>query len=135
MSNRCIKILGIGNDIVKISRFTVNSENERFLKRAFHPVEIEKFKELKLQSQQNALQYLAGRWAAKESVYKAFKGIERAKLNFQNIRILSNSDGSPYVDLIENSLDLSKQLNVTDIHISISHDTDYAIANKSISIS
>ncbi|GAM28581.1 hypothetical protein SAMD00019534_117570 [Acytostelium subglobosum LB1] len=131
--NRSIRILGIGTDIVKIARFTNNSENERFLKRAFHTDEINRFNDLKRTvSDQSALQYLAGRWAAKESVYKAFGGRDRARLNFQNIRIMTNERGTPYVDLVGNTRELANELDVSTIHLSISHDTDYAVANAII---
>jgi phosphopantetheinyl transferase (holo-ACP synthase) len=54
------------------------------------------------------MNYLAGRWAAKEAVFKA------AGLN--NAIILSHSNGSPYVKDRE------------DIVVSISHERAYAVA-------
>ncbi|EGG21706.1 hypothetical protein DFA_01592 [Cavenderia fasciculata] len=129
MSKVLYKIYGIGNDIVKISRFSKNSDNERFLRRAFHQQEIDRFYHLKTVNQEKALQYLAGRWAAKESVYKAFRGIDRSRLPFPNIKIASRDDGSPVVELQDSTMELANQLNIANIHLSISHDEDYAIAN------
>jgi holo-[acyl-carrier protein] synthase len=89
----------IGCDIVKISRLsldmhdkilTIDEQNE------YH-------------SRYNKELYLAGRWAAKEAIFKAC-GIK------ENLSILTDIDGKPYV-----KEDRS-------IEISISHDTDYAIA-------
>ena len=59
-------------------------------------------------SRSNKIEYLAGRWAAKEAVFKA------AGLN--NAIILSRSNGSPYVKDRE------------DIVVSISHERAYAVA-------
>eukprot|EP01132_Coremiostelium_polycephalum_P009134 gene9134-11191_t len=125
------RIYGIGNDIVKISRIISSFERngDKFLNRAFHPEEIKQFKELQTINKENAFNYLAGRWAGKESIYKALEGKDRSKLNFQNIRIFNKPSGKPYFDLLSPTNEYVKSLGVTNIHLSISHDTDYCIAN------
>jgi holo-[acyl-carrier protein] synthase len=60
-------------------------------------------------SRHNKIEYLAGRWAAKEAVIKA-TGIK------DNYTILNSANGQPYVD------------GHPDMKISISHDGDYAFA-------
>ncbi|KAM9966433.1 hypothetical protein ACTFIR_006649 [Dictyostelium discoideum] len=149
------KIFGIGNDIVKISRLesSFKRHGDKFLKRAFNEVEISIFKSLnptasitesiddndnnELNNNNNnnnknnnrGFEYLAGRWAAKESIYKAIGNQDRSKLNFQNIQILNESNGRPYVNLLEPTQSYFKELGINKIHLAISHDTDYAISN------
>ncbi|KYR02237.1 hypothetical protein DLAC_01061 [Tieghemostelium lacteum] len=126
------KIIGIGNDIIKISRIKSSFEKggDRFLKRAFHDEEINNFKELFLINNEKGIEYLAGRWAAKESIYKAFGGQERSKLGFPNIKILNEQiTGKPIVNLQPPTFEYAKELGVKNIHIAISHDSDFAIAN------
>ncbi|KAN0035346.1 hypothetical protein ACTA71_004611 [Dictyostelium dimigraforme] len=131
---------------------------DKFLKRAFNEVEISIFKSLnpstsvtesindnddendnEINNNNNnnnnnndnkrGFEYLAGRWAAKESIYKAIGNQDRSKLNFQNIQILNESNGRPFVNLLEPTQSYFKELGINKIHISISHDTDYAISN------
>ncbi|KAN0037046.1 hypothetical protein ACTFIV_002378 [Dictyostelium citrinum] len=149
------KIFGIGNDIVKISRLEASFKRhgDRFLKRAFNEIEISIFKSLNPtppitesindndnecngnnnnnNNNQNkrGFEYLAGRWAAKESIYKAIGNQDRTMLNFQNIQILNESNGRPYVNLLEPTQSYFKKLGINKIHIAISHDSDYAISN------
>ncbi|EGC40378.1 hypothetical protein DICPUDRAFT_74089 [Dictyostelium purpureum] len=125
------KIFGIGNDIVKISRLQSSFERhgEKFLKRAFSDKEIQTFQSLSTEDNSRKWEYLAGRWSAKESIYKAIGDQERSKLNFQNIEIFNEPNGKPYVHLLEPTKSYFKNLGIDKIHIAISHDTDYAIAN------
>ncbi len=58
--------------------------------------------------------YLAGRWAAKEAIYKSLHNIVR--INVVNIEILYNENRIPYCS------------NVNDISISISHTDNHTVA-------
>ncbi len=58
--------------------------------------------------------YLYGRFAAKEAIMKVLPNTK--ELNFLDIEILTNSDGSPYVS------------NYPCIKISISHEKNYSVA-------
>jgi holo-[acyl-carrier protein] synthase len=89
----------IGCDIVKISRLSLNLSSK-----ILTPCELQEYQE-----KHNKEHYLAGRWAAKEAIFKAC-GIK------ENLSILTDADGKPYV-----KEDRS-------IEISISHDTEYAMA-------
>ena len=90
----------IGIDITAIGRFKRSTESLSKILSADELLEYNKVK--------NKVNYLAGRWAAKEAVFKA------AGLN--NAIILSHSNGSPYVKDRE------------DIVVSISHERAYAVA-------
>ena len=91
----------IGCDIIKISRFDKNLD--RLKSKILNADEQKEFNKVK-----NKLEYIAGRWAAKEAIFKA--------ANIKNVSILNNLDGSPYV------------ANYPNIQISISHEKKYAIA-------
>ena len=95
----------IGCDIVKISRFKNN-----LIKLADNILSVREMEEFDLTS--NKIQYLAGRWAAKEAIFKA--------TGYKRMTVLNKSNGAPYV------------LDNPDIQISISHEKEYAIAFASI---
>ena len=97
-------IKGIGTDIVKLSRIKLS--NLSFLA----PEEIAIFKTL---SQSQKIQFLGGRWAAKEAIFKAWKNCPK---NFKKLVILNNDQGLPYLKDNPNIL------------LSISHEVDYAVA-------
>ena len=66
--------------------------------------------------------HFAGRFAAKESIKKCLYSSEiTASIGFNEIEILSRSNGAPFVSKI-------KDFNIKDIQISISHEKDFAIA-------
>ncbi|KAF2070896.1 hypothetical protein CYY_007779 [Polysphondylium violaceum] len=125
------RIYGIGNDIVKVSRLKSSFERhgDKFLKRAFHDDEIVVFKQIFNENNDRAFQFLGGRWAAKESIYKALGNQERSKLNFQNIRIFNHTNGKPYVDLLDPTNQYFRELGIDTIHLAISHEDEYAISN------
>lgn len=102
-------IKGLGTDIVKVSRF--NDVSESFLKRVFHPLELDEVKAIS-----NTSNYLAKRFAAKEALYKAVNN----KIEFRDIAVLNKKSGEPYFQC-----SLTDTLN---IHLSISDEKDYAIA-------
>jgi holo-[acyl-carrier-protein] synthase len=70
---------------------------------------------------------LAGNFAGKEAVSKAlgtgFKGFYPI-----DIEILRTKLGTPYVILYGKALKISKEMGIQNIHISISHCKEYAIA-------
>ena len=73
-------------------------------------------------SKPNPATHFAGRFAAKESIKKCLFSSETiSSIGFNQIEIISKSNGAPYVSLIEN-------LKIKDIQLSISHETDYAVA-------
>lgn len=91
----------IGCDIVKTSRFENNLN--KLANNILSNLEMDEF-----DLTSNKIQYLAGRWAAKEAIFKA--------TGYKRMTILNKSNGAPYV------------LNKPDIQISISHEKEYAIA-------
>ena len=72
--------------------------------------------------------HFAGRFAAKESIKKCLLSSKIIKsIEFNQIEILSDEDGTPYVHSIND-------LPISDIKITISHEKDYATAMAMITI-
>ena len=113
-------ILGCGVDIIEVRRIreAVKRWGEDFLKRIFTPRELQAAKD-KL----SVYEHLAGRFAAKEAVSKAF-GIK--DITFKDIEIINREDGKPDCVFIKGKKDKF------DIHISISHIKNYAVATAII---
>lgn len=115
-------ILGIGNDIVEISRIrTVFARYpQRFLQRVFTSYE----QEYCLKRKDPAL-HLAGRFAAKEAVVKALGTGFTQGLSWLDIEIRHDSKGKPAVFFSSLAIDL---LGTPTLLVSISHCHQYATA-------
>ena len=71
---------------------------------------------------------IAGRFAAKEAILKAF-GTGLAKgLSWRQIEILPDSHGAPQVSFSGKAASQMRLLHATHCHVSISHDTTHAVA-------
>ncbi len=107
-------ITGTGIDIVNINRIRKNLDEygDKFIVKILSTEEIKKIPE------SGKEEYISGRFAAKEALVKA-AGVS---FSFRNITILNNEKGKPYIASAPDSL---KDKN---IHISITHDSDYAAA-------
>ena len=106
-------IIGIGVDLVQIDRFQrLFSQNEQLRYRLYGPSE-----------QNMTLTSLAGRFAAKEALYKAFN--QTRNLSMSEIEIANDSVGRPYFIMNQS---LEKVLNGYIVHLSITHDLGVAMA-------
>ena len=115
-------IKGIGNDIIEIERIAKAAEKESFIKRWFTENEIVYFKEKNMRAET-----VAGSFSAKEAVAKAF-GTGFSGFGAEEIEILRDKKGKPYVNLMGNALKKAKELGIDKIIISISHCREYASA-------
>ncbi|MCU9533968.1 holo-ACP synthase [Streptococcus sp. CSL10205-OR2] len=87
-------IIGHGIDLQDVSAIQkVYAKNNSFLNRILTNQEEAVFQQLKGKRQ---IEYLAGRWAAKEAFAKAL-GTGIGKITFQDIEVLNNAKGAPYV--------------------------------------
>lgn len=108
-------IKGVGIDIVELERIERLVEKPSFIARILSDSEKERFRQL---SGKRQVEFLAGRFAAKEAYAKARgTGIGR-DLSFKDIEVLSNEKGKPFIEEKDGET----------IHISISHSRDYAVA-------
>jgi holo-[acyl-carrier protein] synthase len=112
-------IIGTGIDIIEISRIrqSVEKWGERFLERVLNPEEIR-------YAQKHTIPYphYAGRFAAKEAVYKA---LGDKTVTWKQLTITNDHDGRPTCRLDKGSFKGR-------IHLSISHSKYYAVASAVI---
>lgn len=115
-------ILGIGNDIIEISRIekVIGRYGERFLDRIFTPLE----QEYCLKHRDSARRF-AGKFAAKESVAKALGSGLGSLLSWGDINICNQENGKPYVLL---SPKANIIFNDPQFLITVSHCREYATA-------
>ncbi len=112
-------IVGIGNDIVAISRFETIVERESVLHKMFSE------REVILGGKRPS--FFAGSFAVKESVSKAFgTGIRGFRLN--EIEVLRDDMGKPYVELQGRAKELAVALGIDSIYVSISDTKQLAAA-------
>ncbi len=116
-------IVGVGVDIVKVERFSKLVKNDRFLKRFFHPTEVEYVRSTCSYSAEN----LAARFAAKEAFGKAL-GTGIGKLTLKNICVTNEKNGKPSLCVFNDVKEKLEYSGANCIHLSLSHEKDYAIA-------
>ena len=119
-------IYGIGTDIVKISRIEkiLKQYGSKFINHIFTEEEKQKAQKRKLQTPTFAKMF-----AAKEAFIKALGG--SFGINWKDIYVQNDPQGKPIITLRGKALEhLNNELNVSPytIHLSLSDDTDYAIA-------
>lgn len=113
-------LIGTGVDITEVRRIrqAVEKWGEDFLGRVFTKDEIKNAK-----TKTSFYQHLAGRFAAKEAVFKA---VGDNKLSWQDLQISNDKEGKPAC------LFLNGRGKNIQAHISISHVKTYAVASAVI---
>lgn len=116
-------ILGIGIDIVSISYIGKSVEKAAFSKKVFTEIE-----NAYCASHQKAAERYAGKFAAKEAFMKAIgKGIKQ-EIWFSQIEVKNHPSGAPFIICHGKARKTVNQLGVDNIHLSISHSNDIAVA-------
>lgn len=115
---------GIGTDIIKIEHLLPfeNNYDDPFVHRTFTKKEIDLIK-----SRSNPIYSMATRFAGKEAVFKCL-GIYGDDIRLNEIEILENEVGQPLVTLLGHAKVIADQKSIVQILISLSYDSDYAIA-------
>lgn len=112
-----------GTDIIEISRIqkSIEKSGERFLNLIYTPREIEYCESKKAAK----FVHYAGRFAAKEAIYKAVSSLldDRFGISWKNAQIINDENGNPHIEFIDIEI---KQ--IKSIDISISHCKEYATA-------
>jgi len=113
-------IIGTGVDITEVSRLkqAIDKWGDDFLDRVFTPGELANAK-----TRGHLHQHLAGRFAAKEAVFKA---LGDSRLSWKDVEVLNDKEGKPFCKI------LNSKIKKVDVHISISHVKNYAVANAII---
>lgn len=120
-------IVGIGVDLARASRFArflaKEKEKRGVIARLFTPGELAYALGMK-----NPAPHLAARFAAKEAFVKALGLGLREGMSWQEIEVVRNELGAPSLHLSGQAQQHARQRQVTDIHLSYSHEGDYATA-------
>lgn len=111
---------GVGIDLVQISRFEDLQHDSRFLERIFSEGEL-----AAIGSSVNRSARLAARWAAKEACAKALGCGIGDRLSWKEMQLERDQTGKPSIQLTEEA---AARHHHPDLHLSLSHDGEYAIA-------
>ena len=127
-----MKLYGIGADIIRISRISKSIKKKSFVNRLFNKDEI-----IKCNKTKNSANCFAKRFAAKEAFSKALGTGVAKGINFNEIVVLNEKNGKPYIKLI----DKTKKIVVNKlkfknykISLSLSDEDKYAVAFVTIFI-
>lgn len=117
-------VYGIGTDILNIGqiRQAVSRADDPFIKKTYTKKELDL-----IYSRPSPLYCFATRFAGKEAVFKSL-GVHGNDIRLNEIEILELPNGAPFVRLSGRAEELAAQKNISHIHISLSYDTDYALA-------
>ena len=112
-----MQIIGTGVDITEVKRLrdAVQKWGDEFLRKVFTPLELKNAR-----TRISTYQHLAGRFAAKEAVFKA---LGDKNLKWHDLEIINDSDGKPHCKI------LNHKGNNIEVAVSISHVKSYAVAH------
>lgn len=118
-------IHGTGVDLVEISRIknSIQKYSGKFEERVFTPKEIDYCR-----SKAEPFKHFAARFAAKEAVLKSLGTGMAEGISWKDMEILNQESGRPVLNLSGKGRAIFNSLNLRDIHISITHDKQYAVA-------
>lgn len=116
-------IIGVGIDIVEISRIAAAIKRKAFIDRVFTPAE-QAYCENR--GVHRAASY-AARFAAKEAVLKAL-GTGLRGGTWQDVEMINNNLGRPLVQMTGYYQNLAGELGVQEIYLSVTHAREYAAA-------
>jgi len=119
-------IVGLGTAIVECLRIgrMIERHGELFLTRVYTEREIRYCQERK-----RAMEHFAGRWAAKEAIFKCLGTGWQRGVCWTDVEIRNDGKGRPRVLMCGAAKDLAQNLHIADILISISHCRAYATAH------
>ncbi len=121
-----MSIRGHGIDLVECARISKVWERhgDRFLERVLTKAERARCAQFKHQ-----LQFVAGRWAAKEAILKMIGTGWRGQIAWGDMEILPDELGKPQVTLRGETKRVADRLGITVVLISITHTENYASAS------
>jgi holo-[acyl-carrier protein] synthase len=119
-------IYGVGIDLVQVSRVQrmIDKFGRRFIDRMFTDNEIE-YSE---QRPKSKYQHYSARFAAKEALFKAFKGDWKSGIVWKDIEVINEERGNPVLVLHGTASQVRRKLGITRIEVSLTHTRDSASA-------
>ena len=123
-------IIGVWTDIVSIEKIKLiyNKFGDRFLDKILTKEEKEYCR-----SFPDPNSHIAGKFAAKESVFKAAHSIEGLSMTWKDIEIKKHKNNAPYISLQGELKEYFENFN-TNVQISISHSNSYAVGYAIIEV-
>lgn len=122
-------IVGIGLDVVELERMSkllAGPGKDRFAARVLTEQEYRSWSSLQ---QRRALEFISGRFAAKEAVVKAIGCGIGAAVGFKDIEVLPDERGKPVCTLSEASINrLGWAGQAFKLHLAITHERNLAAA-------
>lgn len=106
----------VGIDIVEFNQIKPKL-SDKFIKRILSKNELAKYNSIA--HEQRKIEYISGRFAAKEAYTKVYKEFDQP-LNFVDVEVLSDELGAPYIK--------SSYRPEDNILVSISHSANYVVA-------
>jgi holo-[acyl-carrier protein] synthase len=121
-----MKFIGHGIDIVEIPvlRKLLGVDEDDLLSQSFTDLE-----QAEVPEGVHRVQYIAGRFAAKEAVLKALGTGFGDGVAFTDVHIVRSSSGAPTVQLSGAAATASESLGITTWLLSISHSENFAVAS------
>lgn len=118
-------IFGIGTDIIEISRIEqAINRSQSFCEKIFTKIEQEY-----CNARNHArFESYAARYAAKEALFKALGTGYRYGFAFNEVEVLNDELGKPEIQAHGKVLKYLQENNITQIHLSLSHAKDNAVA-------
>ena len=118
-------IVGLGTDLARVARFRKFIEDQKtaLLERLFTLGERQY-----AFSKADPSPHLAARFAAKESCLKAFGTGWRDGISWHDMEVVPDKLGRPDLVLSGRAAEIAGEKRVEVVHLSYSHDGDYAVA-------
>ena len=119
-------IFGTGIDIIEINRIkqSIQKYSDRFERKVFTQKEINY-----CHSQADPVKHFAARFSVKEAVLKCFGTGMTGGIFWKDIEVDKQESGQPVLNLHGNGKELFNRLKLKYIHISITHDKNYAVVH------
>ncbi|MEW9503055.1 holo-ACP synthase [Jeotgalibacillus marinus] len=113
-------IVGIGMDLIELGRIqSLVERHPKIVRRILTITEQNQYKKL---NESRQIEFLSGRFAAKEAYAKAAGTGIGSELSFQDIEVVKDPLGKPYIKIDRPGI----------VHLSITHSRDYAAAQVMI---
>jgi len=122
--------ISLGNDIVMVERIAraLSKSGDRFLSRCYTENEISYCR-----GKAHPALHFAGKFAAKEAVFKALRLVWDTSFTWKEIEILNHPSGAPYATLSSKIIQEHLRREAPRIVLSVSHCNEYAIATAMVS--
>lgn len=118
-------IFGIGTDIVEVERIMNMNSLDKFAEKI---LSFEELKVCKSLTEEKKISFLAKQFAAKEAVSKALGTGIGESVKFNEIEILRNEYGKPYINSTAMLTNIFDDLGIIKTHVSLSDENKYALA-------